>query len=52
MRLLFRNGLQLAGALGVLTGVWLVFPPAAIMLAGGALVLWTEGQKEDDGDDR
>lgn len=38
--------------MGVLAGVWLVFPPAAIVLGGIALVLWTEGQKEDDGDNR
>lgn len=53
MRLLCRNILQLAGIGAVLTGIWLVFPPAAIVLGGAALVLWAEGQEtEDDRDDR
>lgn len=43
MRLLFRNWLQAAGIAAVLVGVWMVFPPAAVVLGGLALVLFAQG---------
>lgn len=49
---LWRHGMQLTGVALVLVGIWQVYPPAAIITAGAALVAWVEGiARADDGDD-
>lgn len=49
--LLFRNGLQLGGVACVVAGVWMVFPPAALVAAGAGLILWERGIGRGEPDD-
>lgn len=46
------DGWQLLGVAAIVSGVWLVFPPAALVLGGVGLVLWAEGRKGDGDGDR
>jgi hypothetical protein len=46
-----RNGLQLAGGASVIVGVWMVFPPAALVAAGLGLVLFERGIGRGESDD-
>lgn len=46
-----RNGLQLAGGACVFVGLWMVFPPAALVAVGGGLILLERGLARGDTDD-
>lgn len=45
-RLSFSGGAELGGMAVFVAGVWMVWEPAAVMLAGIAAVLWSQGRKQ------
>ena len=40
---MFRDGAFIAGALTVLVGLWLIYPPLAMIVAGGSVVVYCLG---------
>ena len=42
---------ELAGLAIMTAGVWMVFEPAAVILAGAGIILWAQGLPNDDNQD-